>query len=124
MALELVRRIVWHWLTCKAVVVVDMPLLFETGAQKFTKPSVLVSCDTATQLRRLMFRDGSTEDAAQARITAQMPLEAKRKLADVVIDNSGSLSNTRTQVWSAVAQHVCAIIHTVPGTSMFSTCCC
>lgn len=78
--------------------VVDMPLLFETGAYKVTRPRVLVACDAETQLQRLMARDATDVVAARARMEAQMPLEAKRKLADVVIDNSGSLADTRKQV--------------------------
>lgn len=74
-----------------------MPLLFETGAFKLTRPRVLVACDTQTQLFRLMARDASTESAARSRMIAQMPLEAKRKLADVVIDNSSTLDSTRAQ---------------------------
>lgn len=74
-----------------------MPLLFETGAYKLTWPRVLVACDAQTQLQRLMARDASSAEAARARMEAQMPLEAKRKLASVVIDNSGSLEATREQ---------------------------
>lgn len=74
-----------------------MPLLFETGAYKLTRPRVLIACDTQTQLLRLKARDASTESAARSRINSQMPLESKRKLADVVIDNSSTLEITRAQ---------------------------
>jgi dephospho-CoA kinase len=77
--------------------VLDIALLFETGAYRLTWPRVLVACDAETQLQRLMARDASGAVAARARMEAQMPLEAKRKLADVVIDNSGSLADTREQ---------------------------
>lgn len=77
--------------------VVDMPLLFETGAYRLTWPRVLVACDAETQLKRLMARDNSGTDASEARVASQMPLEAKRKLASAVIDNSGTLEATRDQ---------------------------
>ena len=77
--------------------VVDMPLLFETGAYRLTWPRVLVACNAETQLERLMARDNSGTDASKARVASQMPLEAKRKLASTVIDNSGSLEATRDQ---------------------------
>ena len=106
-------RLVSHYVTIRATLlslgvhsslvvarpaqVVDMPLLFETGAYRLMRPRVLVVCDAQTQLQRLMARDASALDAAEARIKAQMPIEAKRKLADVVIENSGDLEGTREQ---------------------------
>ena len=74
-----------------------MPLLFETGAYRLTWPRVLVACDAETQLKRLMARDSSGTVASKARVASQMPLEAKRKLASAVLDNSGSLEATREQ---------------------------
>ena len=75
-----------------------MPLLFESGTHRFTRPRVLVACDEQIQLKRLMARNGLTAQQASARISSQMPLEAKRNLADVVIDNSGDLDATQNQV--------------------------
>jgi len=59
------------------------------------------------QLERLMARDGLREEEARQRIRAQLPLEEKARRAEHVIDNSGSLEETRRQVvrlwqkWSA-----------------------
>jgi dephospho-CoA kinase len=50
------------------------------------------------QLARLVARDGLTETAALARIRSQMPIERKKSLATYVIDNSGSIEDTRAQV--------------------------
>eukprot|EP00878_Enallax_costatus_P041383 GHUV01048131.1.p1 GENE.GHUV01048131.1~~GHUV01048131.1.p1 ORF type:complete len:107 (-),score=8.40 GHUV01048131.1:129-449(-) len=50
------------------------------------------------QLRRLMLRDGSTEEAAQARITSQMPLAHKVQLADRVLNNDGDVEVLQQQV--------------------------
>ena len=83
---------------CHASQVIDMPLLFESGAFRLTRPRVLVGCDEQTQQQRLMVRNGLTAQQASARIRSQMPLDAKQRLADVVIDNNGSIDATREQV--------------------------
>jgi len=75
-----------------------MPLLFESGSHRLTRPRVLVAADPATQLQRLVARDGLSEAAAAARIAAQMPLESKVELADIIIDNNGSLDELRRKV--------------------------
>lgn len=80
-----------------ALCLVDVPLLFEKGAQGLYPRTVLVYAPPAEQLRRLMARDGSSEADARARIAAQMPIDAKRALADYVIDNSGDPGATRVQ---------------------------
>lgn len=46
---ELFRQVVVSWLMCKLLVIIDMPLLFETGSHKWLKPSVLVYTDQGTQ---------------------------------------------------------------------------
>jgi dephospho-CoA kinase len=88
-----------------ALVVLDIPLLFE--GRKAGKPgssslpfdaTVLVYVDIETQIERTMARDGCTREAAQARIDAQMPLAEKRPLADHVIVNDGTLEQTEKQV--------------------------
>ena len=80
------------------VVVLDVPLLFETGMDQECDLTVLAVVDRKTQLERLMKRDHCSKDAALKRINAQMPLEEKMRRADVTIDNNGSLAQTRLQV--------------------------
>lgn len=80
------------------LVVVDIPLLFESGLQQYFSQVMLVYVPEAIQLQRLMKRDGLDEAEARARISAQMAIEEKRKLADVIIDNSGSLQATEAQI--------------------------
>ena len=80
------------------VVVLDVPLLFETRMDQECDLTVLAVVDRKTQLERLMKRDHCSKDAALKRINAQMPLEEKMRRADVTIDNNGSLSQTRLQV--------------------------
>ena len=80
------------------VVVLDVPLLFETGMDQECDLTVLAVVDRKTQLERLMKRDHCSKAAALKRINAQMPLEEKMRRADVTIDNNGSLAQTRLQV--------------------------
>lgn len=89
---------------CKAVIL-DIPLLFETGWQKYVDESWLVSISKELQLKRVMERDGLSASEAEKRIAAQMSLEEKRRLADRVIDNSGSLEDlygTVDRLWHEV----------------------
>ncbi|KAM6540983.1 hypothetical protein CsatB_005430 [Cannabis sativa] len=79
------------WIKGSKVIVLDIPLLFEAKMDKWTKPIIVVWVDPETQLHRLMARDGSNEEDAQNRINAQMSLDLKRKKADIVINNTGSL---------------------------------
>ncbi|PSC73736.1 dephospho-kinase [Micractinium conductrix] len=75
-----------------------MPLLFESGFYRLTRPRVLVACSPATQLRRVRARDGLSAEAAAARVAAQMPLEAKHRLSDVVLENDGGVAELAAQV--------------------------
>jgi dephospho-CoA kinase len=79
------------------VVVQEVPLLFESGLERLYSQVVLVYVPEDVQVRRLIGR-GLSEERARAIIGSQMPIEAKRKLADHVIDNSGSQEATREQV--------------------------
>ena len=80
------------------IVVQDVPLLFESGLQRLYSTVLLVYVPEDLQLERLTKGRGLTENRARAMIAAQMPIEEKRKLAGVVIDNSGSRDTTRDQV--------------------------
>jgi dephospho-CoA kinase len=72
----------------------EVPLLFETGQEEAYRPVVVVQVSPATQLERIMARDGLERAAAQARIDAQMPLAEKAARADYVISNDGPLEET------------------------------
>lgn len=82
----------------EAIVVIDAALLVETDMYKKYDKLIVVYAKEQTQLKRLTARDGITRDEAQKRINAQLPLEEKVKLADFVIENEGSLRNTRAEV--------------------------
>ena len=76
----------------------DAALLYETGGARLMEKRVVVAADPATQLARLVARDRCTEDEARARIASQMPVAEKAKLADYVVDNSGTRAETERQV--------------------------
>ncbi|XP_030625964.1 dephospho-CoA kinase domain-containing protein [Chanos chanos] len=93
------KQILLYFLKGYRYVILDVPLLFETRRlTRFLTHTVVVYCDPATQLSRLMQRDGLTQEEAGQRIAAQMPLNEKRGLASHVIDNSGSRDDTHRQV--------------------------
>ena len=75
-----------------------MPLLFEGNLQEWLRPVILVACDVDTQRKRLQSATISARQQAQKHIDAQMSLEEKRRLADYVIENNGSLEDLERQV--------------------------
>lgn len=102
----MMQQIAWHrWLLGRTVVV-DAPLLYESGGvfRVLCSPIVVVAADSDTQLQRLMARDSSNEADARAIMGAQMPVAAKAALADIVIDNGAgcnreSLAASVEGVW-------------------------
>ena len=80
-----------------ALVIKDIPLLFELTCPIFVDKIVVVSASEQTQLRRLEEKGMSREDA-RSRIKSQLPLKEKIKSADFVINNDGSLEETKKQV--------------------------
>ena len=92
------QRIREHAAAGYAVIVYEVPLLFEGNLQEWLRPVILVACDVDTQRKRLQSRDNLSAAQAQKHIDAQMSLEAKRRLADYVIENNGSLEDLERQV--------------------------
>ncbi|NPV27589.1 MAG: dephospho-CoA kinase [Firmicutes bacterium] len=89
------------------VVFLDVPLLIEAGMNDLVDEIWVTAVDEQTQLKRLMERDGLSEAAARQRIASQMPLAEKVKVADRVIDNRGSITDTVSQVrklWRELGQ--------------------
>ncbi|WP_348658058.1 dephospho-CoA kinase [Heyndrickxia faecalis] len=84
-------------------VFLDIPLLFESRLTYMVERTILVYVDEETQLKRLMARNGLSEKEAQMRIRAQMPLSEKKALADAVLDNNGSLEETKQQLEKIVS---------------------
>jgi dephospho-CoA kinase len=73
------------------VVVLDVPLLVETGMERGSEAVVVVACDPETQIQRLVEHRGLSEGEARARLASQAPLEAKLSVATHVIWNDGTL---------------------------------
>ncbi|KRF03751.1 dephospho-CoA kinase [Paenibacillus sp. Soil766] len=80
------------------LVVVDVPLLIESNLVSMFEEIMVVYIPRHLQLERLMQRDGLSMETAQLRLDAQMSIEEKRKLADIVIDNSGTWEETNMRV--------------------------
>lgn len=81
------------------VVIVEAALIVEGGGLKpLISDLIVVTADEETQIRRLIERNGFSREEAIARIKSQMPLSEKVKHATFVIDNSGTLGETRKQV--------------------------
>ncbi len=82
-----------------ALVVVDVPLLIESGWQKDFDTVIIVYVSEATQIKRLMARDGISKEAAEELLAVlQMPLQEKLHFADSVITNEGTREETEKQV--------------------------
>jgi len=96
---EVLRRIVDLEKDSSAgIIIVDAALMVESGFYKLYDRLIVVTCDPALQLNRLIHRNGLTPDEAKARMAAQMPIEEKLKLADYTIDTSGTFRQTREQI--------------------------
>ncbi len=89
-----------------AVVVQDVPLLFENGLENLYSDVLLVYVPEETQVRRLVEGRGLSEDRARAIVATQMPIEDKRARARRVIDNQGTRDETREQVEKVWAELV------------------
>jgi dephospho-CoA kinase len=81
----------------------EATLLVESGRYKDFDGLVVVTASPETQLQRVLARGGLTPEQAQARIDAQLPLLAKVRVADHLIDNDGSLAETQAQVERLIA---------------------
>lgn len=93
---RLVRRIAAR--SPDAVIVYEVPLLFESGAYKRVDKIIVVTVDRDTQVGRLKQRNGLTKSEALRRIKIQMPLAEKVRRADVVLDGTRDKALLRTEV--------------------------
>ena len=86
------------------IVIQDVPLLYENNLESLFSSVLLVWTPPEVQLQRLVTGRGVPAERARAMIAAQMPIDEKRRRAHHVIDNSGSIEQTRAQVEETWAQ--------------------
>lgn len=90
------------------LIIMDIPLLFESKLTSLVDRTLLVYVDETVQLERLMERNQLSKEDATARIHSQMPLKEKIQLADAVINNNGTIEETKKQLfdiltnWNAI----------------------
>lgn len=100
---EIYSEMFWAAVRCffqgHQFIVMDLPLLFESGSMlDYLYKIIVVTCEEDLQLQRLMDRNSMSEAKAKKRIGAQMSLERKCEQAHFVVENSGTISDTREQV--------------------------
>src|SRR5690625_4782023 len=79
-------------------VVLDIPLLFENKLEYLVDKIIVVYVNEKVQLKRLMARDQSTKKEALSRINSQLSIEKKKDKANAVIDNTGSIEESFSQL--------------------------
>lgn len=87
------------------IIILDAPLLFETGLDRAVDQTWVVYVNREIQLERLIKRDQLSSQEGVKRIEAQLSLEKKKEMADFIIDNNGSIKQLRLMVqkkWRAV----------------------
>ena len=82
----------------KGIAVLDAPLLFECGMQKYTDENWLVTAEPEVATERVKARDGLSDAEIRSRIANQMSVEEKKVLADRILDNSKDLSHLYGQL--------------------------
>ena len=90
-----------------AIILSDVPLLFEGKMQYFFDLTMVVLVSQEDQINRLIKRNGCSMEEAQRRLNSQMPISEKIALADIVIDNKGTVADTErkvNEVWHELLQ--------------------
>jgi dephospho-CoA kinase len=82
----------------RRLTVVDVPLLYESELTSYFEQVMVVYVPREEQLQRLIERDKLSVEEAERRLAAQMDIEEKKRRADILIDNSGTLAETEVQI--------------------------
>lgn len=95
---EMLRQRAAYMAEGQKVVIMDIPLLFESKLQHFVDKILVVSVTEENQLKRLMERNSLSERESLARISSQLPMSVKEEGADAVIYNNGTIEETKWQL--------------------------
>ena len=95
---EMRRQIEKHQAAGANVIVLDVPLLVESGLVPWCDRVAVVSCETETRIQRAMARNHETREAVEARILRQTSDKEREAIADYIIRNDGSEQETARQV--------------------------
>jgi dephospho-CoA kinase len=80
------------------LVFIDIPLLFEVKWEFLVDETWVIACDEKIQIKRLINRDNLSKEEAQSRLNAQIPIEDKKSLGDVLIDSNQSIKEMYSDV--------------------------
>jgi dephospho-CoA kinase len=97
---DIIKKVLYYHLVGQSLLVVEIPLLYELGLEKYVSMVMVVYCDQKTQIERLMKREGIDETTAISRIKLQRGIEEKKSRADLLVDSSQSWSQVVTQIES------------------------
>lgn len=100
---EMLRQRDAHVAAGESIVIMDIPLLFESKLQHFVDRIVVVGTTVETQMTRLMKRNALSEEEARQRIQSQIPVQEKMDRADDILLNEGSVDDLYDQVDKLVA---------------------
>ena len=92
------RKIFFYENRNAKIIILDVPLLFETGGQKDVDYIIVVDAPDTVQKERVMARPNMTEEKFHKIISQQMPNHVKKQKADFIIDTSVSINHAKTQV--------------------------
>jgi dephospho-CoA kinase len=87
-----------------AIAVLEIPLLFETGADKKVDATIVVSAPAEIQRRRLLLREGLDEEKIKRLLARQMPDAEKRERADFVVDTGRSVEASNAELDAIIAE--------------------
>ncbi len=85
-------------------IVMDIPLIYESGLENYVDKILVVYVTEETQLKRLMERDESTKEEALSRMNSQISIEEKAKRADAIINNNGTVNESYAQLLNVLAK--------------------
>lgn len=102
---EIAKQILGAYLRFESLVILDIPLLFESGLNKICGVTLTVTCSDELQIERLLKRNAElTKEDAEKRISSQMNNDQRNHKADLVIDNNKDLKDLEEAVDSVVKQ--------------------